>query len=169
MKLKHIQAKEKCELENGITNWSYTFTIIHFKKVSHAGKYKAFCKYTADEQKAILLRISKLCDEQLIECSIHYETHQQMNKNCYHAHGTIYKVSNVKMRDIQLKLCSEIGIKEGSFWEYLYFVPTFNTEGWSTYCMKEVVIEENLKNLKESIKEDACIVKFDRYNQYLFI
>lgn len=171
MKQKHIEAQKKMELQQGICDWSYTFTIIHFKKVNYQGKYKEFKKFTDNEQKEILKKVLSVCDDLLLGCDIHYETHQQMNKNCLHAHGTIFNTSNFCMREIQKKVCEYVGVKGDSLWEYFYFVPTFSSAGWQTYCMKEIEKEKRIEALVESVKseEDKCIVKFDRYNTYLFI
>jgi len=164
MKIKHLEAIEKSDLVKGIIDWSFTFTIIHFKKVTHltsrGDEYKAFSKFSVKEQKEILgMTLSKITNDMNIQMNIHYETHTNMNKKCYHAHGTIYKVSNESMKIIQRKICEAmLHLKDPSFWEYFFYVPTYFHMGWNEYCIKdaekEAKKEENLKNLALSIEDE---------------
>jgi len=172
--------KELLEREyyNTLKDWAVTIEIPAFKKIKFNKSNKAYKNYDFTTQKNILLcYYKKMFDELQINMDYVFEQHKDKR---WHMHATVYQITEKVINTVNEWFCKDIvGLPYPKQYNQIcYYKPVFKHSGWCDYCVKDMLLniqekeaKQNTVKIIESVQDEdnQCIVKFDRYNQYLFI
>lgn len=145
---------EPSPFDHGIkSDYAITLAIPSFKKVNHAGIYKAYNLFTEDIQKKILtdyfITSLTFCkNEQTPE--IYFEFHKDGR---VHAHTYLKNLTYDQIYEIQQYFCKDIiKIRPKQFQQVFNFFKPDNFHYWLVYCQKsQNSLDEDLAELNKSI------------------
>lgn len=137
-------------------DWAITIEIPSFKYVPCKVKYGSMIgqsKYillSKEEQEKILNKFKELANENNDSCDLIFENHKNGRRHC---HGTIYKVTEERLKNYIAKFCATVGIrKEKQYSQIVYYKPVFNCFGWCSYCVKDIQQQEINNKIELLIK-----------------